>query len=107
MCDAVTNAGVKKPVGRRLQMWNGRGNTLRNSDDSIWAGVRLNAYSCAYVAAYSRADARRVIAEYLGRDIGDAEIRDYWHPCWGNDMRDVVPERGLWLDVGKGPVRVV
>ncbi len=92
---------------RELKLWNGRGSAVRKHSDQLWDGVRMNASTTACVAAYSRADARRVIAEYLGHEIGDAEIRDYWSNCWGNDMNAVVPERGLWINVGNGPVRVV
>ena len=73
----------------------------------MWQGIRHNAYQNACVAAYSRADARRVIAEYCGMDIGDSELRDYWSMGWGDNMQSVKPERGLWIDLGKGPVRVI
>lgn len=92
---------------RELKLWNGPGNTLRKEGDPLWEGVRGNAFSRACVAAYSRAEARRIIFQYLGRDIGDGEIRDYWSNCWGKEMAHVTPERGLWIDVGPGPVRVV
>lgn len=92
---------------RELKLWNGRGYALRKDGDPLWDGVRGNAYSSACVAAYSRADARRVISQYTGRDIGDGEIRDYWSSCWGDEMAGVKPERGLWINVGPGPVRVV
>ena len=92
---------------RELKLWNGGGNSLRKSGDPLWDGVRANASVSACVAAYSRADARRVMAEYASRSVGDTEIRDYWSACWGNDMKNVTPVRGLWINVGKGPVRVV
>ena len=94
-------------MAKELKLWNGRAYVLRRPDDAMWAEVRENAYQNACVAAYSRADARRVIAEYCGSDIGDSELRDYWSQGWGNSMQNVTPERGLWIDVGKGPVRVV
>lgn len=96
----------QKTAGKPLQLWHGPGNALRKSGEAIWEGVRTNAYSCAFVAAYSRADARRVIAAYLGRDIGDRELRDYWGNCTFSAMGGVLPERGLWVDVGKGPVKL-
>jgi len=63
----------------------------------------------AYVAAYSRADACRVIEEYTGRKFPANEIRDYWSEGrWGNSMDHIVPERGLWLKSSSSvPVRVV
>lgn len=95
-------------MARELKLWNGRGNCLLKSGDPMWDGFRNNAYAHGYVAAYSRSDARRVIAEYCGRDPGDAELRVYWNSgCWGNPMDGIAPERGLWIDLGKGPVRVI
>lgn len=94
-------------MAKALKLWNGRAYALRRDNDSMWEGVRGNAYSHAYVAAYSRADARRVIVEYCGHDPGDAELRDYWSEAWGTNMKDVTPERGLWIDLGKGPARVI
>lgn len=92
---------------KALKLWNGSGNAVRKNDDPLWQGFRINAYSKAYVAAYSRADARRVIVEYCGHDPGDAELRDYWHECWGKSMQGITPERGLWVDLGNGPVKVI
>lgn len=51
-----------------------------------------------FVAAYSRADAVRLINEALGwRAVSDSELRDYWSECWGTPMEDITPERGLWI----------
>lgn len=86
-------------MARKLKLWNGRAIMVDRK------------YDHAYVAAYSRADARRVIAEYKGRTISDNEIKEYWSEgCWGNAMDHVVPERGLWLSNDKDqfdPQRVV
>lgn len=69
--------------GRPLKLWNGciypyRGET-------------------GYVAAYSRADAVRVINEALGhKAVSDHELKTYWHEgCWGDAMEGITPERGL------------
>ncbi len=60
------------------------------------------------IAAYSIADAKRLCVELGLKEPSHAEIRDYFGECWGNDMRDITPERGVWI-VGRGdtPERVV
>lgn len=61
-----------------------------------------------YVAAQSRADARRVLQD-LGHTTSDAYLRDYWHPLWGGAMVGITPERGLWVQVEyprEPPVRI-
>jgi len=81
---------------KNLKTWNGR-----------W--YENNQFCHANVCAFSRADARRVIATYKGTYISDRELRDYWAPCWGNSMIGIMPERGLWLETTCGiskPVRV-
>jgi hypothetical protein len=95
---------------RKLKIWNGAGYCCRNNKDQRWKDVPFNDAPHAFVCAYSRADARRVIAEYTGYEPGDAEIRDYWSEgAWGKSMEGVEPERGLWLqfDSNEKPVRVV
>jgi hypothetical protein len=95
------------PKLKTLRCWNGRTSGVRLRPEHREAkGI------C--VAAYSRADARRLVAEYLGRGeaygVSDSEIKNYWWECWGDDMDNVVPERGIWLveqkGVGDPPVRV-
>jgi hypothetical protein len=85
------------PIGKKLKIFNGRAFLLRNPKDPKWNGVSHNASAHAFVAAYSRADARRLIAEYW-RDPGDTELRVYWHEgAWGNDMAGITPERAIWI----------
>jgi hypothetical protein len=65
----------------------------------------------AYVAAYSKDDAVRVITEALGYEPRGmmSELNTYWsHDCWGNTMDGITPERGLWICKPHGqPVRQV
>ena len=71
-----------------LKFWNGRPYIV-----AIQKG-RLN------IAAYSKADAIRMLAELLpGLTPGQAypELTDYFSPMWGNNMDKVVPTRGVWL----------
>jgi hypothetical protein len=93
-----------------LKLWNGSGRSARKTGDPLWADLRSNSRVHAYVAAHNRADAIRVIEEYCGRAPSVTEIRDYWHEgAWGNPMKGVVPERGLWIDFNDNgqPVRVL
>lgn len=66
----------------------------------LWNGYAFPTYSKqrkVCVAAYSAADARRLFVELGFVDPGASQIRNYWSPMWGIDMKDVVPERGVWL----------
>jgi hypothetical protein len=97
-------------MAKALKIWNGRGYCCHKRDDPRWNGIAISKSIPAYVAAYSRADARKVIAEYCGHEPADSELRDYWAAgCWGSSMDGVVPERGLWLqfDSKQSPVRVI
>ncbi len=97
-------------MAKTLKIWNGRGYCCIKPSDPLFSGMRPNGYVHAYVAAYSRADARRVIEEYTGIDPKETELRDYFSEgCWGNAMVNITPERGLWIIVGHNsdPVRVV
>lgn len=87
-------------MARKLKIWNGRfiSRPKDGKDSDLWDKFRE---VHAYVCAHSRADARRVIEEYCGYDIGDSEIKVYWSEgCWGNTMEGIEPERGLWLNFG-------
>ena len=89
---------------KELKVWNGRGYCCRKISDPRWEGI-----DCVHanVCAYSRADARRVLAEYCGVLPSDAELRNYFSPCWGNSMQGITPERGLWIEFERGkPVKV-
>lgn len=96
---------------KTLKIWNGRGYCAHNPRDPLWQGIRHNADQHAYIAAYSREDARRVIEEYCGRKPSLTEIRDYFNEgCWGSSMDGVTPERGLWIFIAgktEKPVRVL
>ena len=84
-------------MARQLKLWNGRSWCCHKHDDPTWAGIGPDGASI-YAAAYSRADLRRLIAEYSERDPGETELRDYWNAgSWGNAMEGVSPDRGLWM----------
>lgn len=96
---------------KELKLWNGRGIVCRNHKDDRWKSdnhnVRHSAH--AFVAAYSRADARRIIESYTGCPVPDSEIVQYWSAGhWGNTMNGIQPERGLWIafDGHSNPIKV-
>ena len=71
-----------------LKFWNGRPYILTKYEG------HLN------IAAYSKMDAIRMLQElYPNLTQGQAypELTNYFSNCWGNDMRNVVPVRGIWL----------
>lgn len=78
-------------MSRKLKFWNGR-----------WGRNQH-----AYVAAYSQADAVALINSVTNNQFTLHEIQKYWSPCWGNPMKGVTPERGLWVETdNRVPVRV-
>jgi len=93
-------------MSKTLKVWNGRGYACAKYDDPRWKG---NYHAHANVCAYSRADAAKVIEEYLGGKARglDREIKNYWSPVWGNSMNGINKERGLWIEFERGvPTRV-
>ena len=94
---------------RKLRCWNGRFCWGRVSTDPRWKDIPSNHSPHGNVCAYSRADARRVIAEYTGAVPSDNEIKEYWSDCWGNSMDGIEPERGFWVEFTDGakPERLV
>jgi hypothetical protein len=73
---------------RVLKIWNGRcTENLR--------GTHL------FLAAYSQADACRMLSELYPRlnpSQWNREMTIYFNKnCWGNTMEGITPERGVWL----------
>lgn len=105
-------------MAKQLIKFNGRAYCLVNRDDPFWQGLpdkRKNGEGVhGYIAAYSRADACRLIEEYKGRAVPhvDTELKVYWHKgSWGNSMDGVEVERGIWIEddkygSGSKPVKV-
>jgi hypothetical protein len=62
---------------KKLKYWNGRG--VRNGH--------------FYIAAYSQKQAAELLGKVFGFSRGMLpEIRNYFSPCWGNQMKDIKPE---------------
>lgn len=86
-------------MAKKLKVWNGRFSMRpkHGKDADLFATYKE---VHGNVCAYSRADAARVIEEYLGympNGMG-GELKNYWSDCWGNSMKDVEHERGLWIE---------
>lgn len=84
--------------GKRLKLFNGRGH-------GQWMR-----HHHAYIAAKSKADAARMMAQVFGFFSENSALRElnvYWHAgAWGNHMKDVNPERGVWvIDERERPIR--
>lgn len=85
-------------MAKTLKIWNGRSGCCYKRTDPAWSGADQYKAGTVYAAAYSRADLRRLIADYCGSDPGDHEIKTYWNDGhWGDVMEGIAPERGLWL----------
>ena len=74
---------------KELKIWNGRA-----------CGVEIGGRKIAhfYACAYSIADLRRALDTAGYRNVSYSEIKQFWSPgCWGILMKDVTPERGVWV----------
>lgn len=106
----ISPVAPAKGKARQLKLWNGRAYCCYKPSDPRWKGNDPGRGATISAAAYSRADLRRLIAEYCGEAPSDGELRTYFAECWGNDMDGITPERGIWLtnDHARGhPVRLI
>lgn len=84
---------------KRLKIWNGRGHGKFSSQH-------------IYVAAYSMAEAARLISQSC-YDISDRisvqEIKNYYSDCWGNVMKGIIPtEPCLYIsDKYSKPIKII
>lgn len=90
-------------LAKQLILFNGRAYCCVKRADPFWS-VRQTAEvndAHAFVAAYSIADAQRLVSEYTGRPTSISEIKSYWSKnAWGNAMDGITPERGIWISFG-------
>ena len=76
-------------VNKKLKFWNGRSICIL----PFGAGTNWH----VYVAAFS-VDDLLVLAEELKLEIPTKyEVNTYFSRCWGDSMKRVVPERGIWV----------
>jgi hypothetical protein len=93
----------------KLKIWNGNAQALVPYAEAAKRGLRHNSHVTAYGCAPSRSALCRMIQEWSGKSRSlDGYIRDYWSAgCWGDSMKGIEPEAGLWVayEYGK-PERV-
>lgn len=99
---------------KKLKIWNGRGWGGRKYDDKgnfVPDPTGKDRCEHAYVCAYSRAHAVRLINQASSRNaVSDNEIKNYWSKCWGNPMNGITPEIGVWTTqehCGDKPKRIL
>lgn len=81
-------------AAKRLKIWNGRGGN--------WREVEY-----VYVCASSQRDAVTLVTQAGHPMMTQYELRVYWQEgCWGNPMKGIKQERGVWVQRGdwKSPV---
>lgn len=99
----------KKP--KTLIIANGRGDYGRNRTKRFPNGFKGH----LWVAAYSKADAVRLLQEGGYETMTIREFNIYWSKgCWGTPMDGIAIERGVWFQPddkaghGEGkPIRVI
>lgn len=87
-------------MSKKLILFNGRGH-----------GSKYGRGYHFYIAAYSYADASRLLTQATGINTNwYRELKDYYcKDCWGNYMDGIIPERGLWVckeRPGENPTKI-
>lgn len=78
-------------MAKALKFWNGNPYGILPSKDCFDKHV--------YIAAYSAEDARNVCLE-AGLYANYPNLKKYFSQCWGDSMKGITPERGIWVVVG-------
>lgn len=97
---------------KKLKIWNGCGSCIQGFIKTKYnISGRVDFH--LYVAAYSKADCIALFDELTdGKHmLNNSVINKYWSAdCWGNIMKDIPIERGIWFTEGlcKGnPIRLI
>lgn len=64
-------------MAKILKKWNGRAQDFNNGH--------------ANVAAYSQKQAAELLSEAYRSNTSVNEVREYFSPCWGDDMKGIEP----------------
>lgn len=83
---SIVHESIRQETSKKkLKLYNGR-----------WG---RNGLDRAYVAAYSKTDCLRVVADLYGeRRLTLSELNVYWSAgSWGVNMDGITPERGMWI----------
>jgi hypothetical protein len=78
----LDEAGATPSVPAGLKRWNGRG----------WDNVEH-----VFVAAYSAAEAVRLLKAAGHSHMTTYELKVYFWKTWGEPMKGIRPERGVWI----------
>lgn len=91
-----------------LKLWYGPVGSCVKHGDARWDAVERMDEVAAFVCASSRADAQRVIESYSGKRPSNHHLDNHWSQYWPSPMKEIVPERGLWIlfDHRDNPVKV-
>jgi len=97
---------------KTLKIWNGRGwGRPRYDPENIHQRLPVSYEEYCdhiFVCAHSKAEAVKIVNE-VGGCVSTHEIDIYWSKnCWGNQMKGIEPELGVWgiQNYGDKPVRL-
>jgi len=100
-------------MAKTLKIWNGRGWGRPRYDyenDNQRLPTPIEEYcDHAFICAHSKAEAVRIFNEVSRGYITVNEVNNYWSAnCWGNPMKGIEPELGVWgiQNYGDKPVRL-
>ena len=98
-------------MARQLKCWNGNGWGRSDYDETgSPISTPIEKYTDhLFVCAHSKAEAVRLVNSVSPHRINTNEINNYWHECWGNQMKDIEPEVGVWAvqSYNDKPIRMV
>lgn len=80
-----------------LRLWYGPVDSCVNQEDARWDAVDRLDEVAAFVCAASQADAQRIIESYSGKRPSSRHVANHWRQHWPSPMKEIVPERGLWI----------
>jgi len=89
---------------KKLKLYNGRGWGNRIYDENRNfvpdpTGIKFCDHTC--VCAFSRSHAVRLINQAVGYNVSSSsELKNYWSECWGDQMKGIEPEIGVWTVQG-------
>ena len=91
-------------MARKLKIWNGRPYGILPTQEWKKGGQAAHVYACAY----SVSDLQSLCVELGLEPVTRSEVSKYWSPHWGIQMREIAPERGIWVAYGYSgrPARV-
>ena len=83
---------VRPERKRKVKIWNGTARRPKSRD-----------YVSVYVGAYSMKHAAELLTENGFGWHTASTIKNWFSPTWGNPMKGIEPEVGIWITAGSGP----